>query len=329
MKSTCTRCLLFVVLAMLCVQAAAQNRNSITGFVFNEARRPMSDVYVELLNDTYSTVMRAQTRGSGMYSFTGLPEGLYHVKVLRGRTEYEEQIKSVTLVPISAVAGRGAAQEQVDFYLKPRKVRPGEAGAPGVVFAQTVPPAAKLLYDQGVADLENKNDQAGFERLKRSIEAFPDYFRALDRLGTEYLARGYFEAAYLLLARAVAVNSRSITSLAGLGIAEFRLGRPDASAGRFREVVKMDRSSASGHLWLGIAEHALKRLPESLAALLEANKLSSGTNAEVHWQLARVYKDQKKYILAADELDLFLKYKPEAENASQIINVIATLRAKK
>lgn len=335
MKSTFTGCLLFVVLAVLAAPAVfAQNQNSITGFIFDEARRPLADVYVELLTDTYSTVARTRTRGSGVFSFAGLSEGQYQVKVIVGGTAYEEQIKPVALVRsinlAPNIARAGGLQEQVDFYLRARKAKAGEfGGRPGVFFAQTIPPDARQLYEQGVGDLEAKNEKMGFERIKRSIEMFPDYFLAIDRLGTEYLARGYYEAAYLLLERALKINPRSLTSAAGLGVAEFRLGRADAAADRFKEVVRMDKGSVSAHIWLGISHHATKNLTEAVTALLEANKLSNGTNAEVHWQLARVYKDQKKYIQAADELDLFLKYKPEAENAAQIINVIATLRAKK
>lgn len=47
MKGTFTGCLLFVVLAVLSATATvAQNQNTITGFVFDEGRRPVAPMIV-------------------------------------------------------------------------------------------------------------------------------------------------------------------------------------------------------------------------------------------------------------------------------------------
>jgi tetratricopeptide (TPR) repeat protein len=309
------------------LSTSAQDRNSVSGFVFDESRRPVAQIYIELQDDFYSTVARTRTGGSGMYRFAGLPAGTYVVKVLNVGTDFEEQSRSVSLIPISVLAGRGTASEQVDFYLRAKK-RNDAFAAPTVVFAQEVPPEAKSLYEAGLSDLSNKNDGAGLDKIKRSIEAFPDYFTALDRLGNEYIARGHYEAAYVLFTKALTVNSRSFSSTFGLGLAEFRLGQTDQALKRFKEAVKMDKGSTNAHLWLGIALHTKGEFSQSLTALLEANKLSGETVAEVHWQLARVYKDQKKFADAARELELFLKYRPDAENRAKIIEMIASLRQK-
>lgn len=306
-----------------------QQRNSITGFVFGESRTPVSRIYVELLNDVYSTVARAQTSGSGMFSFTGLPAGQYNVKVLAGGTDYEEQIQSVSLVPFSMIPGRGAVSEQINFYLKAKRRSDADRSAsPGVLFIQEIPDGAKRLYESGIDDLEAKNETAGFEKLKKSLEIFPDYFLALDRLGTEYLMRGYYDPAAVLLTRAVAVNSRSFSSTFGLGLAEFRLGQTDKAIVQFKNAIETSKDSANAHLWLGIGLHSKNNLPGALKSILRANELSKGTSAEVHWQLARVYKDQKLFDKAADELELFLKYKPQAHNSTEIKRIIGALRQK-
>jgi tetratricopeptide (TPR) repeat protein len=317
--------LLLVVFSI--VNAAAQDRNSITGFVFDDTRRPVAEIYIELQNSFYSTVARTRTGGSGMYTFAGLPSDQYVVKVLNIGNDFEEQSRSVSLIPISVIQGRGVASEQVDFYLR-KKVRTGPLAAPAVVFAQDVPAAAKSLYEAGVTDLSNKNEAVGLDKVKRSIEAFPDYYLALDRLGNEYLSRGHYEAAYVLLAKAMTVNPKSFSSTLGTGLAEFRLGHVDRSLEKFKQAVTLDKSSVNAHLWLGIALHGKGDFPRALASLKEANKLSGEKVAEVHWQLARVYKDQKKYVDAANELELFLKYRPDAQNVEQIRKLIVSLRQK-
>ncbi len=322
----------FLVLGIFIVgaySAAAQGRNSITGFIFDESRRPVSEVYIELQTDSYSTIARTRTQGSGMYSFRGLSAGVYLVKVLSIGKDFEEQSRSVSLVPISVVQGRGTATEQVDFYLRPKKQRTDQiAAAPGVVFAQEIPAEAKSLYEAGVADLSN-NNEAGLEKIKRSIEVFPDYFLALDRLGNEYVSRGHYEPAYVLLVKALEVNPKSFSSTLAAGVAEYRLGQGQRAVDRFNKAVTMNKGSANAQLWLGIALHGVGDLPRALAALRNADKLSGGTVAEVHWQLARVYKDRKEYSDAANELELFLKYRPDAQNVEEIRRIIAALREKK
>jgi len=311
------------------IHASAQGRNSITGFVFDESRRPVSEVYIELTTDSYSMIGRTRTQGSGMYSFRGLTDGQYYVKVLSIGKDFEEQSQSVSLVPISAVRGRGVATEQVDFYLRPKKHRGDPASAPGVVFAQEVPAEAKSLYEAGVSDLSDKNDAAGLDKIKRSIEVFPDYYLALDRLGNEYVSRGHYEAAHALLTKALTVNPKSFTSTLAAGVAEFRLGQFQLAVDRFKQAVTMYNGSANAHLWLGMALQGVGDLPRALAALKTADKLSGGTVADVHWQLARVYKDRKEYAEAANELELFLKYRPDAQNAGEIKRIIVSLRQKK
>jgi Tfp pilus assembly protein PilF len=306
-----------------------RNRNSITGFVFNESRAPVSDIHVELLSDLYITISRTKTTGSGTFSFRGLPDGNYKVKVLPYNTIYEEQIRDVSLISISTLPDRGAVSEQVDFYLSAKKnPNSGPLAAPGVVFVQEVPGNAKKAYEEGINYLGNKKEKEGFEKLKNALEIFPQYFLALDRLGTEYVVRGYYQAAFILLTKAVEVNPRSFSSTFGLGLAQFRLEQTDKAIESLARATEIYNESANGYLWLGIALHKKGKLEEAVVALLKANKIGKGEISEVHWQLARVYKDQKLYGKAAEELEFFLKYNPNATNKEEIKKTIRILHQK-
>jgi regulator of sirC expression with transglutaminase-like and TPR domain len=48
----------------------------------------------------------------------------------------------------------------------------------------------------------------------------------------------------------------------------------------------------------------------------------------VHWHLAGLYNDQKRYAEAAAALELFLKNKPDARDAEKIKQLIAQLKQK-
>ncbi|HEU4390530.1 MAG TPA: carboxypeptidase-like regulatory domain-containing protein, partial [Blastocatellia bacterium] len=52
-----------------------QGRNAIYGTVFGESRRPVADVYVELLDDVNTTLKQVKTDASGRFTFTGLVDG--------------------------------------------------------------------------------------------------------------------------------------------------------------------------------------------------------------------------------------------------------------
>jgi Tfp pilus assembly protein PilF len=317
--------------------AAAQQlrRNSISGHVFSESRRPLSDVYVELLDDLGVTVNRTKTTSSGRYEFTGLREGRFKVRVLPYGTDYAEQVQEVVIANVSAVGGgTGGEIQQRDFYLHVRpELNSGPFVAPGTVFAQEVPDAARKLYEKGVGELRAKKEKEGFESLKNSLLVFPDYFQALDRLGTEYAVRGstnpaYFLAADGLLKKAVMVNPASFSSTFGLGFAQYHLGRNEEAVVNLQRAVKLYGKSVNGHLWLGIALKKAGKLSQAEESFKRADKAADGKVAEVHLRLAELYSDQKRYKESADALELYLKHEKEARDAEKIRQLIKQMREK-
>jgi tetratricopeptide (TPR) repeat protein len=314
--------------------AVLQGKNAISGTVFGNSR-PMADVYVELVDDVYSTVGRMRTDGSGRFSFTGLGEGRYKVKALPYGTEYLEQTQEVVLASVSATAGSGSDRQYIDIYLRvdQRLVSGPFAVTPGVVFVQEVPETARKLYRAGLSFLGQKKDMEGLDSIKRAIEEFPTYFDALDRLGREYALRGasdrnYYVAALVLLTKANEVNSRSFPTVFGLGWTQYQLGMIQPAVDNLTRATTLYGKSADPYLWLGKALRRASTLDQAEVALKRANDLAKGKTPEVHWQLAGLYRDQKRYKEAADELELFLKAEPKAADAPKIREMIKQLREK-
>lgn len=312
----------------------SQGRNSISGVVFGESRTPMSDTYVQLLDELGSTIAQTRTNGSGRYAFYGLSNGRFKIKVFPVGTDYMEQIQEVLLSAVSAVPGSGADNQQIDFYLRLRDgANRGPFNVPGAIFAQEVPDEAKKHYELGISELRQKNETAGFENLKKALDVFPNYFLALDRLGTEYAARGrtnpnYFEAARILLTKALEVNPRSFSSMFGLGFTQYHQGMLNEAVVNLERAITVYNDSPNAYLWLGIAQKRVGKLVQAEASLKRANELSKGKEADVHWQLGGLYNDQKRYAEAAAELELFLKNKPDARDAEKIKQLIAQLKQK-
>ncbi|MBV8859907.1 MAG: tetratricopeptide repeat protein [Acidobacteria bacterium] len=314
---------------------AFQGRNGITGMVFNEAGRPVAEVYVELLSDLDTTVSQVRTNASGRFEFRGLSEGRYNLRVRAFGTDYLPQVQEVILANVSATGGgTGGEVKQVDIYLRLRpEVTSGPFYAPGTVFAQDVPDEAKKLFEKGVSALREKKEAEAFESLKRALELFPNYYEALDRLGGEYAVRGgqdrrYFEAARVLLTKAVEVNPKSFSSTFGLGFSQYNLGLTKEAVETLQRAVGLYGKSPSAHLWLGIAQRREGQAAQAEASLKRADALSNGKEPDAHWQLANLYNEQKRYAEAAAELEKFLKARPDARDADKIKQMIVQLKQK-
>ncbi|HJR06329.1 MAG TPA: tetratricopeptide repeat protein [Pyrinomonadaceae bacterium] len=316
-----------------------QGRSTLTVRVYGPARTPLSDIYVELQNDTYSTIGRARTDGAGRTTFRGLTDGTYKVRVLAYGTEYVEQIQDISISSISQLPSDlgfgGGTNENIDFYLKTRDNASASpfAAPPGTVFAQVVPEAAKKLYEKGVGELRDKKEKEGFQSLKQSLEVFPNYYLALERLGTEYVSRGtgnngYYEAARILLTKALEVNPKGFPSTFGLGIAQYQLKMTNDAVETLKRATTLYANSVNAYLYLGMALKQAKRTDEAEAALKRANVVGNGKAAEVHWQLARLYSEQNRYQEAADALELYLKYRTDKNDTVKVREMIAQLREK-
>jgi tetratricopeptide (TPR) repeat protein len=314
-------------LLLMPVLATAQG-SRIQGQVMDTNRRPVSQAYVELLNDVDSVIRRIRTDGGGAYFFSGLGAGRYTVRVRPFGTNLEEQSQEVELNTF--IGGRTVSDmQQRDFYLKVRKN--SSASVPsytGVVFAQEVPPDAKRSYDKAISDLDANRLDSGIQELRNAVTTFPQYFQALDRLGVELLKQQKWEESAQFLERAVAVNEKSGNSWYGLAFCYYA----QDSAGKAVEAAKKADSfspeSADIALILGISLRKDKQYSEAEKALLKAKKLTDGKSPDVRWNLALLYAHNlKNFRLAADELEAYLKIKPDHPNATLLKKLIEQYRA--
>ena len=320
---------LLVVAMLLNIVAAvsAQNRNSITGFVFSAERRPVSNVPVELANEVYQVLQRTRTDGSGRYFFTGISSGRFIVKVLPLGTNLEEQSQEVEIINIPRPGGSASDQAFKDFYLRVRKTGTEIRSISGTVFAQEVPEDAKKLYEKGIAELESNRTDIGVNFLLESLKIFPEYYLALGRLGREYVRQSNYEYARAVFIKMVSVNDRSFTGWYGIGFAAYALKQPGIAIEAANKAVTLEQGSAEAQLLLGISQRLGRNFSQAEKALLEAKKLAKGTSSDVHWNLALLYgNNMKKYKEAADELELYLGIAPTNVKLEEVRKLITRFR---
>jgi tetratricopeptide (TPR) repeat protein len=286
------------------ISATAQN--SLSGIVFDNNRQPVSDVYVELLDDIERLIASRKTRG-GFYTFQKLSRGIYYLRVRVAGTSFKEQKIRIDLGDLNSIGGVDAKQQ--DIFLEVDSKRSGQTPqVTGVIFAQEVPADALVSYQNGLKNLNKNKTEDAIADLKMAIRIFPVYFNALEKLGDIYLSRQNFAEAEDLFKRAAAVNQKSFSSYFSLAIAQNKLSKPAEAVASLTKANEIDGNSINSHLLLGIIQRQLKQFSEAEKNLLKAKELSKNKEADVNWQLAELfYFDLKELDKAADELNSYLK----------------------
>lgn len=296
----------------------APQANSISGYVSDERRTPIADLQVELLNDMDSVIQRTKTDSSGLFRFPRISVGIFQIRVQTYGTSYTSQTKRVQLE-------RTRAFEQVDFVLA-RKAAASPSTMTGTVFTQEVPGPARREYERGVALLSKTERKQAVETLKKAIDLFPSYFDALELLGAEYVLQQEYELAIPVLTKAIEVNRRSYQSLYGLSVAQYHLKQLPQAIESMRRAITLNQRSGNANLWLGMLLRQTGKLAEAETYLKQADQLAASRSAEVHWQLALLFNQLKRYREAADELELFLKVQPDSKDAELIKKLIERFR---
>ncbi len=305
--------------------------STIQGTVFDKQRNRLPDIDVELLDDYYRTKGRTKTDGAGTYIFNGLPNGRYSIRVFAFRYDLEDQEMPLEINTQNIRGGEGAGYFIQDFYLSPKKGGLKESEL-SVVFAQEVPKQAQDIYEKAIKDLSEKRTDEGVAGLYSAVKIFPDYYAALYRLGVELLSKKQYQDAVPVFLKATQINQKSGASYYYLGFALNKLGKDYNKAA----LASVNRAAilapASPQIfWLtGKIERAMGNFPDAEKHLLQAKKLSTSKNPDIHMELAQLYSnDLKKYKEAADELELYMKsIKLSDEEEKKMKKLIAELREK-
>ena len=297
------------------------------GSVRDNTGKPVNALRISLTDDAYQPIRTVFTDTSGRFRFNGLASGVYYVHVEPAGMPFEEQMLKLDLQSLR-IRGGGSEPYPVDLVVKRKVDTAGALGRSGTVFAQTVPDAAKSEYEHGVNNVrDNKSDQA-IAALTKAVELFPDYFMALELLGTEYVKRGEFDPAVPVLTHALEVNHAASKSMYALGVAQLKLHRPSEALRWLKNAAEIDTSNANVFMYLGLAYGGNGDFSESESAFKKAYQLGGDQVAEVHLYLASIYDKQQRYAEAAHELETYLKEAKGLKDQTQIKAMIAKEKEK-
>jgi tetratricopeptide (TPR) repeat protein len=323
--------LLFSGIVLCLASQTARAQNSISGVIFDANRQPVAKIDVELLDEFERLLRSTKTTTSGLFIFQGLRAGIYYVQVRTAGTNYREKKERVQLGQTnrtSATGTTGSESLHLDFVLEFERSNQ-TSFSNEVVFAQNVPREAERHFENALRKLRDQKSDEALAELENALKIFPEYFLALEKIGYEYLRAGKFAEAESAFARALAVNPKSVSAKSGSGIAQYKLGRRQEAARTLEETVLVNPSSANSFLFLGRIYRELKDFKRAEANLKRAKEIGKNKMADVHWELALLYYyDLDRPGEAADELELYLKAKPDAANRPQVEKLIKAMREK-
>jgi len=299
---------------------------TIIGNVRDQSGQFVSSVRVAVYDENFQPIRTLFVDGSGRFQIQGLRTGRYQFRVETTGTPYEEQTQTHDLQAVR-IRGTGSEPYLIEFILKFKKWKEASTKS-GTVFAQPVPEAARAEYERGSNSLKNDKPEPGIAALKKAIEIFPDYYDALELLGTEYVKRGEFNLAAPILTHALEVNRRAPKSLYALGVAYLKLNRFAESVELLQKAAEQDPSNANVYMMLGLASGNNRALDQAEAAFKKALQLSGANVAEAHFYLAGIFNKQERYHEAWRELELYLKEAKDIKDREQVRSMIEKLKAK-
>ena len=292
--------------------------------------QPIENARVTLKNTVYSEIAQDLTDMSGRYRFNSVGTGVFYIEVDPIGTLYER--KSIRVELVSLRPGGSADFYEYDFQLHPlipiEKPLPKKL-AEALLFVQEVPPAAAEKYKEGRKLLERNKKEEAYLSLRQAIEIFPDYYDALDVLGSEYLKAGWNDVAVPIFLQAVDVNKKGWHAYQGLGVAYGNLRMAKESITALQRSAELNPLNARTFFALGgeLAKDRSK-LADAVKAFQQAVKLDAVIVPEAYVGLAGALSQLGRYGEAADALASYMKIAPDIKNKEAIDKKIRELRKK-
>ncbi len=305
--------------------------HTIQGYLFFPSGRKAegTTIIVKLTSLQYGELQAIPDSG-GTFTFSNLAPGSYTVIVNAG-DEYEMSSESVYIdsdLNLSRLGVRlppNPRRFTVMVHLQP-KLKPGVK--PGVVNAvlAAVPEKARKLYERGVAEARADDTAKAAVSLKEAVTLYPNFPLALNELGVQYLKLRQIAKAIEVLKEACKLDPESSTARLNLGIALLEAKHEKEAEEQLRESLKQNNNVPSAHMYLGIALLRLNKFDEAQKELEIATAVNAGHLSMANYYLGGIYWRKQDYVRAAEQLEKYLQFNPNAPDAERVRATIKDLR---
>ncbi|HEY0004352.1 MAG TPA: tetratricopeptide repeat protein [Pyrinomonadaceae bacterium] len=299
---------------------------------FPSGQRADSQIKVRLESLRYGEIF-VLADPNGSFSFRSLLPGSYTV-VVEGGQDYETTRESV-FIDTEAVDTRSGIvlpssprSYRLQIYLQPKRTSAAST-KPGVINAAlaAVPEPARGLYQKAMATVQAGDGKKAIAQLKEALTYYPEFSLALNELGVQYLKIGEAGKAAEALRSAVRLAPEAFSPRLNYGIALLEKKDFAEAEEQLRQALKKNDNSAPAHLYLGISLIQQRRHDEAEKELQRAATIGGDQMALARYYLGGLYWRKKEYKLAADELEMYLRLSPGAQNAEKIRATVKDLRS--
>ena len=317
----------FLVLACSAPPARAQSIGIVSGRVTNSQGQPLT-VLVRLLADGDTPVGDAYTDSNGSYIFMSLPSGDYAVvvevegyKPFRGTTRLDEKIQPrgqvmVVLEPTTKeitskgpmIAGSTSSRELNAKHPLP-----------------PLDPKALKEFDRGNKEQEKGNSEAALERYQKALRIDPNFYPALNNMGTLFEKQGKHDQAREAFLKAAEINPDDGEAHINLGHVLYEEGQFRSAVDQLNQGLQRSPQSAAGNFFLGSAYFKLHEGERAEPLLKKACALDPQHMAPAHLQLANLYLQRHDYEAAKTQLQTYLQSNPSDPQAPAIKKKLADL----
>ncbi|HKP14281.1 MAG TPA: tetratricopeptide repeat protein [Blastocatellia bacterium] len=261
---------------------------------------------------------------NGEFHFDNLPSGIYTVQILSDDSQYEPLTQQVRLKP-----GEPA---NLVLSLKGRLGMPVKEARANVVSVaedeRAVPAPARQAFDQADKLIDKGDVDSAIVQLNKAVAIYPDYARARNRLGVQYLKRRRLPEAAEQFRAILDKHPKYFDARLNFGIVLYEQRRFGEAAEELSRAVSLDSSHPAAHLFWGIVALETNDLIVAERELVRALLLGGEQYSNAHYYFAHVYLKTGRREEAAREFGLFLKTAPPGEMAAQARALLQQLGGK-
>jgi len=156
--------------------------------------------------------------------------------------------------------------------------------------------------------LQREHDSA-LRFFARAIQLNPKYAYGYTLRGHEHFANEDFEKAMECYRAALSLDPRHYNAWYGLGTVYFRQEKYEMSEHHFKHAIEINSKSSVLFCYLGMAQHALRKMEKAYVSLQKAIQLDE-RNPLAKYEKASVLMSEERYSEALDELEQLREVAP-------------------
>jgi Tfp pilus assembly protein PilF len=316
----------FLSIAIFCGHAAAQalpEKVDLRGQVFMPRGEPaQGNIRIQLTGESGQRPPEYfYTDSKGSFVVNGLKQGFDYTLVIeadpKGWATTTEKFHVMGDYPFVTIHLRPPVSTET-FYMP---------SVSAYELKENVTPAARRQYQFAVEQLVAGDLERARRGFEKAIALFPNFVEARSELAVIHMRQRDLAGAETLLRRALEFDPVAARPLFNLGLCLYRQQRIADALPVLERGVQLQPINAHGNLLYGITLFVSGDDARAEPFLRKAYEQGGKRVAKAQLYLSRVYTQQKKYGLAAQALEIYLRDAPDAPNLAELQTTLDKLRA--